>query len=364
MRSLVVTLLCLLCVSTAAAVEVKGLYDVEVPVEDQTRDSRHVAYRTALSEILVRVSGQSEIMMQPEFHAVLDKAYTLVQSYRYRKLNVQEAIEKGLESGLVLWVRLDAERVQRLLREAQRPIWGQVRPGMITWVVIEQGGKRELLGTASSHPAKQLMAQRATLRGMPLQYPLLDLVDQQVVTSSDVWGGFDDPVRTASLRYNNDVILMGRVFSRNNRVWTAEWQLLMPEQTRTWSVQGTDLASLLKPSLDIAVDNVARRFAQSTTLSAADSGYTRVKVWNVNTLEDYARVLQYLQKQISVQEVLPGTISDGTVEFRIRTESSWDNVAKGIALSYLLYPYSPDIAEFERNTDPAAPVIQHYRYLP
>ena len=361
MRSLILILLSLFC-AYASAVEVHGLYEVEVPVQDQSRDSRHEAYREALTQVLVRVSGQSQVMMQRQFHEVMDKAYTFVQSYRYRQMDVQEALDKGLDhASLVLWVRLDPEQIKRLLREAERPIWGQVRPNMVSWVVVEQGGKRELLGAASSHPAKQILERRAELRGLPLQFPLLDLIDQQAVTVTDVWGGFSEPVKTASLRYSDDTVFFGRVYSRGNKLWIGEWHLLVRGHESKWTLQGPDLASVLQPSVDIAVDDIALRYAQSTTPSD-NAGLSLVKVWNVQSLEDYAKVVKYLEKQISVEEVIPDTVEGGAVVFRVRTEGAWNNVAKAISLGSLLYPYSPDVTAAADSA--GAPPLIHYRYLP
>jgi hypothetical protein len=362
LRSLILIVFALFS-AYASAVEVHGLYEVEVPVSDQTRDSRHTAYREALTQVLVRVSGQSQIMMQRQFHEILDDAWKLVQSYRYRQMDVQEALDKGLDhASLVLWVRLDPEQIKRLLREAERPIWGQVRPNTVSWVVVEQGGKRELLGAASSHPAKQILERRAELRGLPLQFPLLDLVDQQAVSVSDVWGGFSEPVKTASLRYGDDAVFFGRVYSRGKR-WYGEWHLLVRGHESKWSVQGTDLASVLQPSVDIAVDDIAQRYAQSTSVGES-AGFTLVKVWNVQSLGDYARVIKYLEKQISVVEVIPDTVEGGAVVFRIRTEGDWSNVAKAISLGSLLYPYTPEVAASADPGKADVPPLIHYRYLP
>jgi len=362
LRSLILIVLAVFS-SFASAVEVHGLYQVEIPVPDQTRDSRQAAYREALEQVLVRVSGQSQVMMQRQFHEVLDDAWKLVQSYRFRQMDVQEALDKGLDhASLVLVVQLDPEQVKRLLREAERPIWGQVRPNTVAWVVVEQGGKRELLGAASSHPAKRILERRADMRGLPLQFPLLDLVDQQAVSVSDVWGGFTEPVKNASLRYSDDAVFFGRVYSRGKR-WIGEWHLVVRGHESHWNVQGSDLAAVLQPSVDIAVDDIALRYAQSTS-EGESAGYTRIKVWNVQSLGDYAAVIKYLEKQISVVDVIPETVDKASVVFRIRTEGNWSNVAKAISLGNILYPYTPDVSADAEPAKPDGPPEIHYRYLP
>ncbi|MDH5182899.1 MAG: DUF2066 domain-containing protein [Gammaproteobacteria bacterium] len=342
------------------AVEVKDLHVVEIPVADQTRKSRVEAYRTALAEVLLRYSGRGDVMFNPNTLAAMSEAHSFVKSYRYRKLDLQQAQEKGLEGEqLVLWVEMYPRSIKRLLRDNGLPIWGQVRPGMLSWVVLEQGGSRELLGAASSHPGLDIIRQQAAFRGQPLQFPLLDLVDKAAVNVSDVWGGFGDAVRQASLRYGDDVVFYGRIYSSGDHRWNADWSLILKEREWKWKIEGRDLASVIRPGIDLAVDAIAGSFAQTTVNTAAN--HTLVKVWNIQSLGDYAAVLRYLQKQVSVSEVIADTITQDSIVFRIRNEGDWQSVNKAISLGYRLYPFQPD----ESDTGEGAPsAVIHYRYLP
>ena len=354
-------LLSLLLISPLSlAVEVKDLHVVEIPVTDQSRAARIVAYRTALSEVLLRYSGRGDVMFNPNTLAALDKAHTFVKSYRYRKLDLQQAQDKGLEGEqLVLWVEMYPRSIKQLLRDNGLPIWGQVRPGMLSWVVLEQGGARELLGAASSHPAMEIIRQRAALRGQPLQFPLLDLVDKAAVNASDVWGGFGDAVRHASLRYGDDVVFFGRVYSSGNQRWYADWNLLLKDREWKWKLEGNDLASVIRPGIDLAVDAIAGSFAQTTVNTSAN--HTLVKVWNIRSLGDYTAVMRYLQKQVSVTEVIADTVTADSVVFRVRSEGDWQGVNKAVSLGYKLHPFQPE--EKDMSAAELTSMI-HYRYLP
>src|SRR5258706_5789879 len=57
---------------------------------------------------------------------------------------------------------------------------------------------------------KELLAV-ADERGLPVTLPLLDVQDLRAVTFADVWGGFEDRVAAASVRYRADALLIGRV---------------------------------------------------------------------------------------------------------------------------------------------------------
>lgn len=343
-----------------SAVEVKDLHVVEIPVQDQSRNARIAAYRSALAEVLLRYSGRSDVMFNPNILAALDKATTYVDSYQYRKLDVQQAQERGLQGEqLVLWVEMYPRSIIQLLRDNGLPIWGQVRPGMLSWVVLDQGGVRELLGAASSHPGLEILQRRASLRGQPIQFPLLDLVDKEALTVSDVWGGFGDSVRKASSRYGDDVVFYGRIYSSGNQQWHADWNLLLKQQEWKWHIEGSDLASVITPGVDQAVDYIASRFAQTTVNTTTN--HNLVKVWNIRSLADYAAVMAYLQKQVSVEEVIADTITPDSIVFRVRSTADWGSVSKAISLGYRLSPYQPEQAAAEGTA--SVPMI-HYRYLP
>lgn len=355
-----ILLILLLSPPFALAVEVKDLHVVEIPVADQSRGSRIIAYRTALAEVLLRYSGRDDVMFNPNTLAALDKAHTFVKSYRYRKLDLQQAQEKGLVGEpLVLWVEMYPRSIKQLLRDNGLPIWGQVRPAMLSWMVLEQGGSRELLGAASSHPAMEIIRQQAARRGQPLQFPLLDLVDKAAVNVSDVWGGFGDAVRKGSTRYGDDVVFFGRIYSSGNQQWHADWSLLLKDKEWKWKLQGEDLASVIRPGIDLAVDAIASSFAQTTVNTSAN--HTLVKVWNIRSLNDYAVVMRYLQKQVSVSEVIADTVSANSVVFRIRSEGDWQGVNKAVSLGYRLHPFQPE--EKDIGDAESKPMI-HYRYLP
>ena len=69
---------------SAPAVEVTGLYEAEVPVTSQSAAERVAAIHTALEEVLVKVSGNAEVLQRPELKSLLDQAEQWVQRYQYR----------------------------------------------------------------------------------------------------------------------------------------------------------------------------------------------------------------------------------------------------------------------------------------
>jgi len=69
------------------------------------------------------------------------------------------------------------------------PIWGKQRPSTLVWLVVEDEGGRRLIGTDEESEYLSVLKERASVRGIPMLIPLLDLEDNARLKPSDVWGG-------------------------------------------------------------------------------------------------------------------------------------------------------------------------------
>ena len=120
------------------AVEVKGLYEVQVPVFTQAREERNEAIQRAFVEMLVRISGRGSISTVPGLAERIPQANRYVQQYRYRKINptpAQPAAPADPVPTQTLWLRFDESGVNKLLRQFGLPVWGTTRPATLVWVV-------------------------------------------------------------------------------------------------------------------------------------------------------------------------------------------------------------------------------------
>ena len=63
----------------AGAVTVSGLYTAEVYVADRTEAKRPDAFRRAMREVLVRVTGRRDISGIPELNSLVDVSRRYVQ---------------------------------------------------------------------------------------------------------------------------------------------------------------------------------------------------------------------------------------------------------------------------------------------
>src|SRR6056297_3631045 len=124
----------------ARAAEVADIYTIRVPVDQSEPDWREQAYRRALSQVLVRVTGQRAAAGDPALDALFEDPGRLVQGYR-----------RGADE--TLWVSFDGRAIAARLREAGRAVWGSERPVTLLWLAVDRGGGDRELIAAEDEPA-------------------------------------------------------------------------------------------------------------------------------------------------------------------------------------------------------------------
>ena len=231
----VVLALCILIWTSAAEpVEVPTLYTAQVPLDNAADDPRQDAYRMALREVLMRVSG-SELGSDPNLiEQLIPDPDPYVTQFR-----------RGEEE--TMWVSFDGPALEQILRRAGFTVWGNDRPATIVWLAVDWGqGKREIIGAddpdrsireSRSIDRNRLLRERmleiAAKRGVPILFPLLDTTDLQSVTFSDIWGGFDQRVLAASRRYDVNSVVIGRI--RPSSAQRNRWTYFFGDKERSWS---------------------------------------------------------------------------------------------------------------------------------
>ncbi len=346
-------LLALLLGGTAMAVEVRDLYEVEVPVADQQGEARQQAMRAGLAEVLVRVTGYSAVVQDPALSDLFDSAPRHVQQYRYRV--VPATVTEP--AAMVLWMSFAANTINQALRERGQPVWGSARPLLLTWLAVETGTERRLVGAAESagYPALELAARR---RGLPLRLPLLDLEDQARLTAAEVWGGFQEPVLAASARYQPQAVLIGRLYHDTQGNWHARWTLHVGDEVMNWDSNGASPDMVLAAGVEGSADALAMRFSQ--IVDPERGSVLSLRIADVNTLADYARLLSYLGALSGVTAVQVTEVEAQAVTCRLTLEMGAAAVARTIGLGSTLASVAAGAAP-----QPAGLQAEfHYRLLP
>ncbi|MEN8131795.1 MAG: DUF2066 domain-containing protein [Pseudomonadota bacterium] len=344
----------------AFAVEVKGLHDIKVPVQNRGNNQLKLAFKEALSVILVRVTGKSRVIEQREVRGILKNSSRYVQQYRYMETDDEPA-------QLNLWVRFDGKALERDLIKAALPIWGKERPAVLLWLAIETEGSRYLAGEGGDFEIYEQINTVAEKLAIPVIFPLLDLEDRNLVSAADVIGGFDQRLRQASDRYRPDVVLIARAKGMRNDFWKIDWRLYAKEETTDWSSKGQGFNAVVAEGITQLAEVLSSRLAVNYQ---AQQGLTAVLVVDgVEGLEDYARLLGYIDGLAHVSRYRLFRVEPGRVGFWLYLRGASQDLERLIDLGGVLnkaaIPTSiPPSLETDSSIENRASLSLHYQLLP
>jgi uncharacterized protein len=325
---------------TARAVEVPGLYEAEVPVTGQSAAERVAASRTALEDVLVKVSGNADIAQNPQIEPMLTEAEQWVQRYQYRTIPSSGTAMPSTEAPTqLLWESFDRQTINQHLYDAGIPVWGVNRPATLLWLAIENGGDRYLVGGDNSPDIQAAVNDQAHSRGLPLNVPLLDLQDQGALAVADVWGDFSDMIFKASARYQSDAILVGRVYAVAAGQWQSHWTLYHRGSVTSWESAPGSQDAAIAAGIYGATAEFVKLYALKITPGVGNTVVLSIE--NINSLADYARVTHYLQSLDPVADAQVEKVEGSNVSFLIKVRGQISGLIQTIALGNTLIAVSP-----------------------
>jgi len=354
------------------AVEVTGLYEAEVPVSGQSTAERVAASRTALEEVLVKVSGNADVAQLPQLEPLLSQAEQWVQRYQYRAVPAPAAgtppvADEAAAPTQLLWESFDRQIINQRLYDAGVSVWGINRPSTLLWLAIGDGGERYLVGGDNRPDVQAMVKTQARRRGLPLNVPLLDLQDQGALAVADVWGDFSDVIAKASERYQPDAILVGRVYRVAADQWQSRWTLYHRGTMSSWDSGQGSQDDAIAAGIAGATEQFAKRYALDLTPGIANS--VLMSIENVASLADYARVMHYLQSLDPVAGVQVARIEGPKVSLRIKVRGQPHGLIQTLALGKTLVAVAPQTGDGAFMTPAAegdqgggAPAAEEYRY--
>ncbi len=292
-----VTLLFLLAGNVSAQV-VPWLYEVEVPVENQSREARIDASGDALLRVLTRVTGLTSVPRVAAVEDALSAPDRYYNQFRYLEVEGVDAEGRATDE-LRLVVQFERGSLLGLVKGAELPVWRASRPRVAAWIVLDRGGARSILSPGDAADLASALSARARDRGVLVTLPLMDLEERMVVDPAAVWGRVSTVLDPASGRYGADVVLVGRLQQVGAGQWTGAWDFWVDGDLYAFSMSAGDPARLVEAGVDFLADELAQRHAVLGRLSRQ----VLVGVSGVGSARDYGELLSYLAELEFVDEV-------------------------------------------------------------
>jgi len=206
---LVLSLIC----HFSIAEEVDGLYVSLVPVADQSAISKDRGVEEALNNVLIKLTGNSEIINSVRLIPFLDSANDYIDALSFQDLpsNFEESLD-GRNTGLE--VSFSRPAIDQLIRRAQLPVLPSNRPKLLVWIVKDDvtTGREFLSQDFLSSDFSNSIGQKVLTdfssamesRGIPYMLPTFDLEDQLALSIDQAWNLSADNIELASERYRAD----------------------------------------------------------------------------------------------------------------------------------------------------------------
>jgi len=308
---------------------VTDLHAASVPVDDQSDKALAAAARTALSEVLVKVSGSADILGNPSIASALGEARGHVQQYAY---------VRGTPPAPPLSVRFEFEPayITDLVVHAGAPLWTANRPLVLAWVVVEdEQGKHFISRDSAPEQAQQLM-EAFSRRGVPVQLPVFDLVDMAALSPDDVWGLDGAAIQAASARYNVQDIVAGRLALASDGQSAGDWSYFHQDNRLNRALTVPDLQTFLRDGVAMVAGDMAARYAVAPT--AGPDGMLRMSVAGVSSYADYAAIVNWLENLELVQYANIERVQGDRIELRLKAQVDAAQLAATIELNNHLLP--------------------------
>ncbi|MGI9247615.1 MAG: DUF2066 domain-containing protein [Woeseiaceae bacterium] len=309
----------------AVAVEVPTLFTAKVPYDREARNPRKKAYELALAEILLRVSGSGLSTNPTAIHELFPNPDAYVMQYR-----------PGAND--TLWVSFDGQAIEQTLRDAGQTVWGADRPLTLVWLAVDWGrGSREIVAADDADRSerqsrsidrnkrlRERILDIAGRRGLPLVFPLLDTIDLQSVTFSDIWGGFDERIIDASERYDVNSILIGRISSSSGR--RENWNYYFSGDERSWN-----------GSPESVIGNVADLLAAEFAVGGnAPVESVALSVSGVESVEAYGSLQSLLADVSLIESFVITEVAGDRVSYRVDVRGGADRLSRALRFNGLI----------------------------
>lgn len=194
------------CTMSAHATQHVVVNEAQIPVSDQSQKTQANAVKKALTEVMVKVSGNTEVLQNPGVRAALRTPEAYLRSYRFSY--------SGNDTFYV--AEFDKTKLTDLMKREGLPLWGERRPETIVWLATEtDDNERIILDESTPTPVGEMLVNTAKTRGVPVSLPLMDLTDSASISIYDVWGRFVQSLTASSQRYGVDNIIGARLYKNS-----------------------------------------------------------------------------------------------------------------------------------------------------
>lgn len=302
------------------AIRNPALYSTTVELLSQGDAARNAANARALVQVVNQLTGQTNSGSNPVVRGAMSNATRWVTTSQQ---NAESSDSEGntLVGGTPvlkasLRVSFDPNPIDSLIAAAGLAYWSGDRPKPMLWLSIDDGRGPRLVTSKQLNVIKSL-ADRGIQRGM--RYLVPQGTAQEIAAAQLVFNLDAKALEPLNARYGDNTMLIGKVY-RSQSGWSAWWLLWQNgAELARWPVTKPDARQVIATGADYSADYYAKR--DGVFLQAGKSGVVAMEIQSVETVQDYVRLMTFLQTQASVKNVLVTSASADNVDLNVDLKS-------------------------------------------
>lgn len=327
----VATVLLLVLAGPLAARDVSGLTTATVPIKDRSPGERARASAVALSQVLIKLTGNRRAPGDARAQALLARASSLLLQYAYA------AAPAG---GLVLKASFDQQVLSRELITRGIGVWSKQRPDTVVYLIVDDTQGHQLIGAASPGKLGAAVQAKANLRAVPVSLARMD--EEEVAQLSATQGpqAISDAAVALASGYGVSATLVGQLREIATQQWEVRWRLHVNEETVEWNQSGALAEALVSEGIDVLADALVERYAHPSTLASSEE--ILLVVQGVNSANDYGRLANYLGSLDNVAKMFLRSVDNRQVVYEVTARGGRAALAQSITFGQVLAPL-PDL---------------------
>lgn len=307
-----------------------SLFTATVPIKNRAEKHRIRAEKEAFERVLVRVSGLSAVASHPIVAEALDNAKSFITRFGF----FSRAVPNEVNLQLFMEASFDSDSVLELLRSENLPIWSARRPNVLVWLGVHDADGHRIVGAGDHAVSVETLLDQATVRGVPVLLPLMDVLDFEYIDSADLFNDAQDVLRVASERYDPEGVLIIKMVERSGSVWSASWEFLWDGEEMLEVTDVLELRDGITGGIDWMVDRLVERFAVIANPDAIDEEEVQwIQINRVPNLKVYTDVLSFFEEISTVTDVQLVRIEQESLLLSVRGISSREQLLQLIRLN-------------------------------
>lgn len=297
---------------------VNDLYVGQIEVPSQSLSDRTNALPAALAQVLIKVSGNNNVINNATIRSNLNNASMLMQEFSYK-------------NGNILAVRFDTGMINALLRDASIPIWGVNRPLILAWIVDEsRNPSSNIIDNGSTSDISLILQNQAMRRGIPIIFPIMDVTDLTLVSANDIATMKTTVLENASKRYVSDALLIVHTTPLENG-FKAEAKLLLGKDEWGWNIQSKTVSDLFTALTDTVANTLAGKYATKITNAIQEN--LLLEIVGITEHQDFSRIMHYIEHLPPVASLQVEEITGDRVIFQVSLRGSHDSFMQLLSLN-------------------------------